>query len=220
MSVAVRSGRIQHSGSELLPMPGLSGATGARRHSNADTPDAIAPGMLTGRCVLCVVVAMCCVCQVPDGSGGWTNAAGSTGNELPICPPSTCADGTQNGDETGVDCGGSCSACPTCADGTQNGDETGVDCGGSCTACPTCTNTCVSTPGWTVDSNPVTTCGWMDHICRHMRNGDCTGQGGQTTCQWQYVQGGFNTPAANCCQCQGFQVRLVPGGTQMQILRT
>jgi hypothetical protein len=138
MSVAVRSGRIQHSGSELLPMPGLSGATGARRHSNADTPDVIAPGMLTGRCVLCVVVAMCCVCQVPDGSGGWTNAAGSTGNELPICPPSTCADGTQNGDETGVDCGGSCSACPTCADGTQNGNETGVDCGGSCSACPTC----------------------------------------------------------------------------------
>lgn len=26
---------------------------------------------------------------------------------------------------------------PTCTDGVQNGDETGVDCGGSCTACPT-----------------------------------------------------------------------------------
>ena len=26
---------------------------------------------------------------------------------------------------------------PTCTDGIQNGDETGVDCGGSCTACPT-----------------------------------------------------------------------------------
>ncbi|GAB5474810.1 MAG: hypothetical protein Mars2KO_29090 [Maribacter sp.] len=25
---------------------------------------------------------------------------------------------------------------PTCTDGIQNGDETGVDCGGSCTACP------------------------------------------------------------------------------------
>lgn len=25
---------------------------------------------------------------------------------------------------------------PTCSDGIQNGDETGVDCGGSCTACP------------------------------------------------------------------------------------
>jgi hypothetical protein len=58
------------------------------------------------------------------------------GGSCSACP--TCADGTQNGDETGVDCGGSCSACPTCADGTQNGDETGVDCGGSCSACPTC----------------------------------------------------------------------------------
>ncbi len=47
----------------------------------------------------------------------------------------TCNDGIQNGDETGIDCGGSCPPCtvePTCNDGIQNGDETGVDCGGSC----------------------------------------------------------------------------------------
>ena len=56
----------------------------------------------------------------------------------------TCTDGIQNGDETGIDCGGSCPACstePTCNDGIQNGNETGVDCGGSCPACttePTC----------------------------------------------------------------------------------
>ncbi|MCB9659802.1 MAG: hypothetical protein H6726_19290 [Sandaracinaceae bacterium] len=56
------------------------------------------------------------------------------------CP--TCTDGMQNGDETGVDCGGAvCGACSTCMDGTQNGDETGVDCGGTvCGACPTCTD--------------------------------------------------------------------------------
>ena len=58
----------------------------------------------------------------------------------------TCTDGIQNGDETGVDCGGSCpNSCPTvptCTDGIQNGDETGVDCGGSCpNSCPT-TSTC------------------------------------------------------------------------------
>ncbi|MEL6535346.1 MAG: di-heme oxidoredictase family protein, partial [Bacteroidota bacterium] len=47
----------------------------------------------------------------------------------------TCTDGMQNGDETGIDCGGSCTACPTCSDGEQNGDETGVDCGGSCGSC-------------------------------------------------------------------------------------
>ena len=73
----------------------------------------------------------------------------------------TCKDGIQNGDETGVDCGGSCPrACgarscirdencllgeicvretctpnPQCSDGIQNGTETGVDCGGNCPQC-------------------------------------------------------------------------------------
>jgi len=56
-------------------------------------------------------------------------------------PAPTCTDGYQNGDETGVDCGGSCpDICPptpTCTDGIQNGDETGIDCGGSCPdTCP------------------------------------------------------------------------------------
>ncbi len=53
------------------------------------------------------------------------------------CPP-TCEDGTQNGDETGIDCGGSsCDPCPpTCTDGIQNGNEEGIDCGGlNCTPC-------------------------------------------------------------------------------------
>jgi len=53
-------------------------------------------------------------------------------------PDPTCDDGIQNGNETGVDCGGDCAACPTCDDGVQNGNETGVDCGGDCAACPTC----------------------------------------------------------------------------------
>ena len=52
-----------------------------------------------------------------------------------------CDDTKKNGDETGVDCGGSCPACPTCSDKTKNGDETGVDCGGSCKPCVcTCAN--------------------------------------------------------------------------------
>ncbi|MEL6862882.1 MAG: zinc-dependent metalloprotease [Bacteroidota bacterium] len=55
-------------------------------------------------------------------------------------PAPTCTDGIQNGNETGVDCGGpDCPPCPTCTDGIQNGDETGVDCGGSC---PPCGGTC------------------------------------------------------------------------------
>ena len=58
-------------------------------------------------------------------------------------PAPTCTDGIQNGDETGIDCGGSCAPCtvdPTCDDGIQNGDETGVDCGGS--SCAPCQTAC------------------------------------------------------------------------------
>ena len=47
----------------------------------------------------------------------------------------TCTDGIKNQDETGIDCGGVCTACATCTDGIQNGTETGIDCGGTCTAC-------------------------------------------------------------------------------------
>jgi hypothetical protein len=63
-----------------------------------------------------------------------------------VCTASvpTCDDGIQNGDEEGVDCGGSscppCEAEPTCDDGIQNGDEEGVDCGGS--FCPPCSGEC------------------------------------------------------------------------------
>ena len=73
-----------------------------------------------------------------------------------------CDDSLRNGDETDVDCGGSCGAtcangqtcgddgdcasgfcqsgacapAPPCRDGIQNGDETDVDCGGG--SCPRC----------------------------------------------------------------------------------
>jgi hypothetical protein len=70
----------------------------------------------------------------------------------------SCADGSKNGTETDVDCGGSCSPCavnqrcagaadcqslvcasvcqpPGCADGVRNGAESDTDCGGSCTPC-------------------------------------------------------------------------------------
>ena len=60
-------------------------------------------------------------------SGGGNSGGGSE----------TCSDGIQNQDETGIDCGGVCTACPTCSDGIQNQGETGVDCGGPCSACST-----------------------------------------------------------------------------------
>jgi hypothetical protein len=86
------------------------------------------------------------------------NCDEETGMCLP--PANNCSDGMQNGDETDVDCGGSCpdkcddgegcdddTDCMSmncdeetgtclppdgCSDGMQNGDETDVDCGGSC----------------------------------------------------------------------------------------
>ncbi|MEM6790096.1 MAG: hypothetical protein AAF715_21430 [Myxococcota bacterium] len=78
--------------------------------------------------------------------------------------PGHCADGTVSGDETGLDCGGSCTACAageaclqsgdcsskvcdggsmtcaaaTCTDGVKNGLESGPDCGGpTCAPCAT-----------------------------------------------------------------------------------
>ena len=72
-------------------------------------------------------------------------------------PTPTCDDGIQNGNETGVDCGGpDCAPCPTCDDGIQNGAETGVDCGGpDCAPCP-CFGTEV-TVSITLDNYPAET---------------------------------------------------------------
>ncbi len=71
-----------------------------------------------------------------------------------------CDNGVRDGNESSVDCGGSCPACangdncgvgddcesrvcdrgrclvPNCRDGVRNGDETGADCGGDCGLCP------------------------------------------------------------------------------------
>ncbi len=83
--------------------------------------------------------------SLTDGTGAVIASGGSFGSSesasfCTVGAAPTCNDGIQNGDETGVDCGGTnCPACPTCNDGIQNGSETGVDCGGpDCAACPTC----------------------------------------------------------------------------------
>ena len=70
-------------------------------------------------------------------SGGQFGQSETTGFCVGNVAP-TCDDGVMNGDETGIDCGGSCDACITCNDGIMNGNETGIDCGGDCDACPTC----------------------------------------------------------------------------------
>jgi len=83
--------------------------------------------------------------SVSDASGTFISGGSFGSNEsTQFCidgnlEPS-CEDGVQNGDETGIDCGGSncvpCETPPTCNDGIQNGDETGIDCGGlTCGPC-------------------------------------------------------------------------------------
>jgi hypothetical protein len=47
----------------------------------------------------------------------------------------TCVDGIQNGNETGIDCGGDCRPC-SCYNGLKDGDEECIDCGGDCFPCP------------------------------------------------------------------------------------
>ena len=94
-----------------------------------------------------------------SGSGGETESATEGATDTDEDP---CSNGVQDGDETDVDCGGSCEGkCGSgqgcggdedcedgtqctddgicgnegegnCEDGIQNGDETDVDCGGSC----------------------------------------------------------------------------------------
>jgi len=102
------------------------------------------------------------------GAGAASSSAGtpvtsssvaSSGSGGDPCPRGGCAcvDGIKGGDETDVDCGGSCPKCtpgedckldadcdsdvcdgtclpPTCKDTVENGGETDVDCGGSCEA--------------------------------------------------------------------------------------
>ena len=107
--------------------------------------------------------------NVCDGMGecvGCITSADCTEPDAPACDPTgvcvalSCTDQTKNGDETDVDCGGSCAPCAagadclvpgdcqslvcqdsacqeaTCTDGVGNGSETDEDCGGP--DCPQC----------------------------------------------------------------------------------
>jgi hypothetical protein len=90
-----------------------------------------------------------------DGDGDGNEEIGDGDGE-----PGSCTDTMQNGDETDLDCGGSCGPCadglacgeqsdcvsqvctdaicqaPSCEDDVQNGEELGIDCGGpACSFC-------------------------------------------------------------------------------------
>ncbi len=99
-----------------------------------------------------------------DGGGPFGSSASTSDGGSKRPEPQTCGDGTKNGIETDVDCGGACdqkcavgAACSVAADcadanlctagacaapnGTdqvKNGDESDVDCGGTNTGAPRC----------------------------------------------------------------------------------
>ncbi len=117
------------------------------------------------------------------------------GPDCPACP--TCSDGIQNQGETDIDCGGpNCPACPTCSDGIQNGDETGIDCGGSnCLACITCDDG-IQNQGETGIDCGGPNCPTCPTCSDGIQNGDETG----IDC------GGTNCPA---CVCSDITVTIV-----------
>ena len=98
----------------------------------------------------------------PGGTATPTPTETPTATPEPTATPTStpsCSNGIQDGDETDVDCGGSCPPCangkncvqgsdctsqicsggrcqvPSCSDGVQNGEETDVDCGDGCSPC-------------------------------------------------------------------------------------
>lgn len=139
----------------------------------------------------------------------------------------TCSDALKNGDETDVDCGGSCGPCavgracvtpldcltgtcvsnacadPSCRDGVKDGTESDVDCGGSCPACPV-GGTCAAPSDCQSDA------------CTAGRCSGCTGVAGcpgqDTECQtrtctrgacgFSYADAGVRLAAQTAGDCQ------------------
>jgi hypothetical protein len=131
--------------------PGQSEGEGGKSNEACKLDDDCAPvesdcaiaACIDGECIETLLAAdTACEGGACDGEGA--------------CVASSCESGDQDGDETGVDCGGSCTLCDNgagcqlgtdcisgvctnqecqpsgCTDGVLNGTETDVDCGGSC----------------------------------------------------------------------------------------
>jgi len=112
-----------------------------------------------GRDILWVGLLAAVICGCSPAPSGRGSKTGSTDGE-DTTAAKQCVNGSKDGDETDVDCGGSCKPCSDgfvctvdgdcssglcgttyvcvsggCSDQVQGPDETGIDCGGSCPAC-------------------------------------------------------------------------------------
>ncbi|MBK7586196.1 MAG: hypothetical protein IPI67_39180 [Myxococcales bacterium] len=138
---------------QLEPQPGVDGGTKECEYNSECPADQVCRPQ--GTCGLeCKGVKDCATGQNCVGSKCVSKGG-------PATLPDHCKNALKDGDESGIDCGGSCYPCPTggdctkkedctsqscaaskcqeptCGDGVRNGSETGTDCGGpSCTACP------------------------------------------------------------------------------------
>jgi len=134
--------------SQVLPAEGASGdppgspgtcSDGTQDELETDTDCGGPIGQ--GGCPPCAAPGNGCVEDADCQSGGCANGACTK------VLPSTCTNGTQDGDETGIDCGGSCLACvgASCSTGIDcqtgscepNGDSQGTL---TCALDPACTN--------------------------------------------------------------------------------
>ena len=159
----VRSAKVKPNKSASVKARGLGGFD----ISSPPPPSGVTVVLTINNAIDGTVHRMCSRYSAVDGSrirhkvgaGPTYKLKMTKGVGSPTCG-SACADGAQNGDESDVDCGGSCPDCPdggacnsgsdcvsgvcsggvcqapTCSDGVQNGTETGLDCGDTCPPCP------------------------------------------------------------------------------------
>jgi len=129
-----------------------------------------------------------CTNCIQDGDEAGIDCGGSS------CGPCAelCADGILNGTETQIDCGGTyCDPCPTCTDGIMNGTEIGIDCGGL--NCPPCATDGNCTNGM-IDGNEFwtdcggSTCMACDTIISFTANG-VNHVAVASTCTFSYAGG-------------------------------
>ena len=134
--------------------PCWSGACDAQGKASSEAAAAGTPCTVDGG-QLCDGAGQCVACLSADDCASGLSCVGQA------CVGSQCTDGARDGNETDVDCGGSCPRCavgracaidqdcssdacepvsklclmPGCIDQQLDGDETDVDCGGSCSPC-------------------------------------------------------------------------------------